>query len=354
LDWELTMKCNLDCTYCGTGLYAGHDNSTRHPPLAECLKTIDFMFEYADIYMRTKPQGIRYVILNVYGGEALHHPDIVEILSVLRKRYEPYQDHWHLTITTTTNAIIAPGRLDQIIPLIDEFTVSYHTENTPKQKQQFQDNLLKIKAAGVRQKCIVLMHSESDRFADAQAMITWLGQHGIKHLPKQLDHHPAREEFNYNQQQVVWFEGLYKKPLAHAVMHDNKADLSDTGRACCGGRSLCADQNRQDPQKFVSNKFPGWYCSVNHFFLYVKQVNGEVYVNKDCKMNYDGTVGPIGNLNNVAPILVQARDTDKPVIRCANERCRCGLCAPKAENLDTYQTIMRKYEIPNSNLLHQT
>ncbi len=332
----------------------GHDNSTRHPPLTECLKTIDFMFEYADIYMRTKPQGIRYVILNIYGGEALHHPNIVQILSVLRERYQPYQDHWHLTITTTTNAVIAPGRLDQIIPFIDEFTVSYHTENTPKQKQQFRDNLLKIKSAGVRQKCIVMMHSEPDRFEDAQAMITWLKQHDIKHLPKQLDHHPQRMDFNYDQQQVIWFEGLYKRSLNHAVMHDNKSDLASTGRACCGGRSLCVDQNRQAPQKFVANKFSGWHCSVNHFFLYVKQVNGEVYVNKDCKMNYDGTVGPIGNLNNIEPILAQARDTDKPVIRCAKDRCFCGLCAPKAENLDTYQTIMRKYEIPNSNLLHQT
>jgi len=312
------------------------------------------MFEYADIYMRTKPQGIRYVILNIYGGEALHHPSIVEILSMLRERYQPYQDRWHLTITTTTNAIIAPARLDRIIPLIDEFTVSYHTENTPKQKQQFRDNLLKIKSAGVRQKCIVLMHSEPDRFVDAQEMISWLTVNDIKHLPRQLDHDSARDKFNYNQQQVVWFEGLYKKPLAHAVVHDNKTDLADTGRSCCGGRSLCENQNRREPQKFVSNKFPGWYCSVNHFFLYVKQVNGEVYVNKDCKMNYNGTVGPIGNLNNIAPILAQARDPDKPVIRCAKERCLCGLCAPKAENSDTYQTIMRKYEIPNSNLLHQT
>jgi hypothetical protein len=232
--------------------------------------------------------------------------------------------------------------------------VSYHTENTPKQKQQFRDNLLKIKSAGVRQKCIVMMHSEPDRFEDAQAMITWLKQHDIKHLPKQLDHHPQRMDFNYDQQQVIWFEGLYKRSLNHAVMHDNKSDLASTGRACCGGRSLCVDQNRQAPQKFVANKFSGWHCSVNHFFLYVKQVNGEVYVNKDCKMNYDGTVGPIGNLNNIEPILAQARDTDKPVIRCAKDRCFCGLCAPKAENLDTYQTIMRKYEIPNSNLLHQT
>jgi len=69
-------------------------------------------------------------------------------------------------------------------------------------------------------------------------------------------------------------------------------------------------------------------------------------------MNYDGTVGPIGNLNDIAPILTQARDPDKPVIRCAKKQCRCGLCAPKAENLDTYKTIMKKYEIPNPDILH--
>lgn len=344
------MKCNLDCSYCDTGIYGGHDNLQRHPLVADCLRTIDFMFAYVDIYMGNKPRGIKYVILNVYGGEALHHPDIVEILTAVRERYAAYQDRWHLTITTTTNAIIAPARLDQIIPFIDEFTVSYHTENTPKQKQQFRDNLLKIKAAGVRQKCIVLMHSEPNKFEDAQRMIAWLKENNIKLLPKQLDHEPEID-FNYNQQQVVWFEGLYKKSLDHAVIKNHKADLADTGRACCGGRSLCADQGYQHPQKFVSNRFPGWYCSVNHFFLYVKQVNGEVYVNKDCKMNYSGTVGPIGNLDDIAPILAQARDTNKPVIRCAKERCLCGLCAPKADNLDTYQTIMRKYEIPNPDIL---
>jgi hypothetical protein len=309
------------------------------------------MFEYVDVYMRTKPRGIRYVILNVYGGEALHHPNIVEILSVLRDRYQPYQDRWHLTVTTTTNAIIAPHRLDKIIPLIDEFTVSYHTENTVEQKQQFRDNLLKIKASGTRQKCIVLMHSESDKFADAQNMISWLTENNIKYLPRQLDHGP-NVDFNYNQQQVVWFEGLYKKSLDHAVIKNNKADLADTGRACCGGRAFCTDQSYRTTQKFVSNKFDKWYCSVDQFFLYVKQVNGEVYVNKDCKMNFDGTVGPIGNLKNPAPILKQARDPDRPIIQCAKERCYCGLCAPKAENLDTYQTIMRKYEIPNPDLLH--
>ena len=348
MDWELTMKCNLDCSYCETGVYGGHDNSQRHPPLKDCLETIDFMFEYVDIYMATKPRGIRYVILNVYGGEALHHPDIIDILNTVRERYLPYQDQWHLTITTTTNAIIAPHRLDQIIPLIDEFTVSYHTDNTADQKQQFRENLLRIKDAERRQKCIVLMHSEPDKFADAQLMIEWLKQNDIKHLPRQLDHF-REDDFNYNQQQVVWFEGLYKKSLDHSAMKDGKADLANTGRSCCGGRELCENQNRQDPQTFVANKFPGWYCSVNHFFVYIKQINGEVYVNKDCKMNYNGKVGPIGNLNNTQPILEQAQNP--PVIQCARWRCFCGLCAPKAADLDTYKSIMRKYEIPNPNLL---
>ena len=342
------MKCNLDCSYCNTGIYGGHDNSQRHPPLEECLRTIDFMFKYVDIYMSTKPRGIKYVVLNVYGGEALYHPNIVEILTAVRKQHQQYQDLWHLTVTTTTNAIVAPHRLDQIIPLIDEFTVSYHTDNTPEQKQQFCDNLLKIKTANRRQKCIVLMHSEPNKFADAQAMIEWLKQNNIKHLPRQLDHYPE-DDFNYNSQQVIWFEGLYKKSLVQPVTPDSKVDLADTGRACCGGRELCADQNRQDPQKFVANKFPGWYCSVNHFFLYIKQVNGEVYVNKDCKMNYAGEVGPIGHLNNTDAILKQAQNPG--IIQCAKERCYCGLCAPKAENLDTYKSIMRKYEISNPNLL---
>lgn len=345
------MKCNLNCSYCGTGIYKGHDNSTAHPDTAGCLDAIDFMFEYADTYMANKVNGIRYAVLNVYGGESLHHPDIVKILQSVHEQYRPYRDRWHLTVTTTTNAIISDKKLQKIIPLVDEFTVSYHAENSQKQKQQFKDNLLTIKQSGQRLKCVIPMHSESTYFDDDVAMINWLKQNDIPYLPKPLDHDSGAVKFNYNSQQVVWFERLYKKTLNHTVVHDNKTDLADIGRPCCGGRQLCENQQHKTPQIFVANKFPGWYCSVNQFFLYVKQVNGEVYVNKDCKMNYDGGVGPIGNLDNTAPILLQARDSNRPIIRCAKERCHCGLCAPKAADLDTYQTMMRKYEIPNSNLL---
>lgn len=317
------------------------------------------MFDYVDRKMRLRPQGSKHVVLNVYGGEALHHPEIVAILKSARQQHQPHKDSWTLTITTTTNALVTLQKLQNIIPLIDEFTVSYHTESTDKQKQQFLDNLLAIKAAGVRQKCIVLMHADPVLFADAQNMIAWLQQHDIKHLPRQLDHRKEDIQFNYAPQQVKWFDNLYteKSNTATAsipaeLVGQTTTDLADTGRACCGGRQLCADQNYRKRDFFVVNKFPDWYCGVDQFFLYIKQVNGEVFVNKDCKMNYQGEVGPIGTLHDSDKILAQM-DT-VPVIQCKKSRCYCGLCAPKARDLNTYTQIMKKYEISDSNLLSKT
>jgi hypothetical protein len=125
--------------------------------------------------------------------------------------------------------------------------------------------------------------------------------------------------------------------------------LTKVGRACCGGRQTCTDQNYKQRHFYVENKFPDWYCSVNHFFLYVKQVNGEIYVNRDCKMNFKGEVGPIGNLNDTDNILSTLRnqlDTDSlPIIQCKKHQCMCGLCAPKANTLEKYNEIMKKYQL---------
>lgn len=353
LDWELTLKCNLDCSYCGTGLHGGHDNSTRHPPVEECVKTIDFMFEYADIYLSKKPRGLKYVILNVYGGESLHHPDIVEILQAVRLKYEnSYQDRWHLTIITTTNAMVSQRKLSKIIPLIDEFTCSYHSECTDKQKTEFKDNVNIIKDSGKKVKVVVLMHNKSELFDDSVRMIEWCKTNDIKYLPRQLDQ--KIEKPHFNSQQIKWFDRLYKSK-SYKVIEDlapvpvlDKFNLTDTGRACCGGRQLCKDFNRYQRNFFVENKFPDWYCSVNEFFLYIKQVNGEIYVNKDCKMSFDGQVGPIGYLSEASKLLSWTRENLEnktlPVIRCKKDRCLCGLCAPKAKDFDDFNKMMRMYQ----------
>ena len=356
LDWELTLKCNLDCAYCpSTGINQSHDNSTRHPPLADCLKTIDFMFEYADMYMSLRPKSLRQVVLNVYGGESLHHPDIVTVLEQVHQRYQQYRDRWNLTITTTTNAIVSDKKFAKIIPLIDEFTTSYHTHTTDKQKQQFKKNLLAIQAAGRRLKCVVLMHSESELFADANDMIAWLIENDIRHLPRALDH--FSDDFNYEPQQIKWFDNIYQSKSFNSTSKLTKlgadvvdsTNMLDLGRACCGGRQLHQDQNYKTRDFFVANRFPDWYCSVNHFFLYIKQYTGDVFVNKDCKMNFNGTVGAIGNLKQADQLLNETKNyinTDTmPVIQCKKSQCLCGLCAPKAATRNEYDTIIKKYFI---------
>jgi len=352
LDWELTMKCNLDCSYCISDLYGGHNNSIDHPPLAECLKSIDFMFAYADLYMKHKPKGLRYVVLNIYGGEALHHPDVVEILLQVRNKHKSYQDNWHLTIATTTNAIVSPKKLTNIIPYIDEFTVSYHSECSDKQKQQFKNNLLQIQASGRRLKCVVLMNNNESHFDDGKTMIKWLETNSIKLLPRQLDD-PTNSFRNYNEKQIVWFNNLYRAKthgVADKIVPQQPlTNLGDTGRACCGGRQMCQDQNYKERKFYViDNKFENWFCSVNWFFLYVKQVTKEIFVNKDCKMNFDGSVGPIGTLEHdqqLLDTLSKQLDTKTlPVIQCKKYNCLCGLCAPKARDLDTYKQIIKKYQ----------
>jgi hypothetical protein len=198
-----------------------------------------------------------------------------------------------------------------------------------------------------------MMHQDPELFQDATNLMAWLNNHNIKLLPKQLDGSSGVEgDRIYNQTQIQWFNNIYNSKTfgqTTELLEDKvESNLTDLGRACCGGRSVCANQNYKQRNFYVENKFPDWYCSVNHFFLYVKQVNGEVYVNKDCKMNFDGQVGPIGNLNDTIKILStlknQLDSNNLPIIQCKKYNCWCGLCAPKAKNLDTYYSIMKKYQ----------
>ena len=197
------------------------------------------------------------------------------------------------------------------------------------------------------------MHQNPDFFQDATNIISWLTEQNIKLLPRQLDNNIGVDGNRiYDQQQVHWFDNFYKTKTfgqPTALLQDKvKSHLTDVGRACCGGRQTCKDQNYKQRHFYVENKFPNWHCSVNHFFLYIKQVNGEVFVNKDCKMNFEGQVGPIGHLENtdlmLSTLKMQLDNNTLPIIQCKKYNCLCGLCAPKAKNLDTYKSIMKKYQ----------
>jgi len=344
LDWELTKLCNLDCSYCPVdtvGYDGGHDNNTSHPPLAECLQSIDFMYEYVDLYMQYKKSSQRKVVLNVYGGESLFHPDIVEILEQVRERYKPYQDRWYLTVTCTTNGIVGQNHWRRIVPLIDEFTMSYHPENLPKQKQQFKDNVLYLKDNHLRFKTVVMMHNDPEYFKDSVSMVEFCKENDLRHVAKPLDNWQPEWQYTgeqYNKLKTFWMTPVTDTPK-------DRVQAIEEGRACCGGRRLSLNGDLKSNVNFVTRQgFEGWSCSVNWFFLFVQQLTGAVYTNKDCKVSTSGQVEPLGNIQEYSKIIdtlqQQLESRTLPVIKCVKETCRCGFCAPKAEDPVVFRELI--------------
>lgn len=340
LDWELTKLCNLDCSYCSTGITGGHDNTTRHPPLEDCLKAIDFMYEYVDQYMQHKRPTQRKVVLNVYGGESVFHPDIVEILRECHSRYEQYQDRWHLTVTCTTNAIVGQRRWAEIVPLVDEFTVSYHAENLPKQRQQFLDNILYLKQHNRRFKCVVMMHNNPELFEHSKTVIEFCKTHRIRHVVKPLDN--RGDEWTYTGTQFNELKTFWMIPVTDTK---DTVQAIDEGRACCGGRRLSVNSDLKSNVTFVPRQgFEGWSCSVNWFFLFLRQVDRAVFSNKDCRMSTTGQVEPLGYVDDgrIIDTLKTQLATGMPVIKCKKEYCRCGFCAPKAEDPAEFKRLIMR------------
>jgi organic radical activating enzyme len=346
LDWEITKLCNLDCSYCGTG----HDNSTQHPPLAECLKTIDFMYEYVNQYMQHKKPSQRKVILNVYGGESLFHPNIVEILETCRSKYQQYKDKWYLTVINTTNAIVGKNQWARIIPLIDEFTVSYHAENLLKQKELFKTNLLELQKQNKRFKCVVMMHK--NYWNDVLDIIEFCKINAINYVAKPID----GVNYSYSPEQFKTLKTFWMQSVPISKQSDYKKTIDkvgettdsslNQGRSCCGGRKLSINNDLKSSVGFVPKQgFRGWSCSVNWFFLFIDQLKGEVYTNKDCRTSTTNLIEPLGYLSNPNQILDTLKTqlaSNMPIIQCIKDICVCGYCAPKAQDKKDFMDLIRR------------
>jgi len=352
ITWESTLKCNLDCSYCGKD---AHDNSIPHPSLEECLDTADFLLEYADLYVSRKNQNHRHVSLNIFGGESLFHPNIVDILNHIKNRHQEKGYNWSLGLSTVTNAVVKDRIWDKIVDLVDYFTISYHSEATEEQQNLVRKNLLTLKNKGKNYHCAIMMHPKN--WDNCQDMIEWCKDHGIKHLPRQIDHGLLNFKFYYKRDQAEWFRDFYnpgcggcqEKSTISKIKNKviSIVNLETQGRSCCGGTPFHIDQDYGTTQTHIKNRVKGWHCSVNYFFVFVKQVTGEVFLNKDCKVNFNQEIGPIGYLSEKERIIKDLRknleEDSLPTVICAKDKCWCGLCAPKAATKQVYDNIIDKY-----------
>lgn len=330
--WESTLKCNMDCSYCGDG----HDNLQPHPDLASSLQTVDFIFDYLQIQMQNRKH--RIAGLNIQGGESINHPKIIEILEYIQEKKLAVD--YNLSVALITNATTTANRWKKIVDLVEYFTISFHAEMNLKQRYNFLNNITYLKYKDKNFQVNIMMHPKY--WNECIAMIDYCQTHNIKYHMRQIDHSWFDTRFNYTAEQVEYI--TKKKPASFTdkalALVKNGFDLDAKGRSCCGGNTLCADGCNVNR---VVNKFKGWHCSVDKYFLYIKQSTGEVFTNKDCRMNWNGNVGPIGNLNNTEDILNRLRN-GTPTIICKKTKCWCGLCAPKSKDGATLAKVL------NSNL----
>ncbi len=345
IDWLLTLKCNYDCSYCPIGP-TGHDNSTQHPPLEKCIKMLKQMYQYTDIMMQNKKNQFKDAILNVYGGEALYHPDIEKIIIETSRHYEKYSNSWRLKRRMTTNATAPEKKWQTVCEHIEGVTFSYHSQGAKKMQTLFKRNIEHVLKLRKEYDIIVCAFPHDGYWQDCLDFLEYCKQNKLNARPKLLDGPMGL----YGQKHI---EELAPYLEDDSIGKQFKPDIpiDNQGRACCGGRSMCTNRNIKDYQTMIPRKFgfEGWHCSANWFFLHGNNVNGEYYTNKDCRVTMNQTQGAIANMNTmpeyIRVIKEQLFSNTVPMLRCVQKKCLCGICAPKSihrENLDAIMKIFNE------------
>jgi hypothetical protein len=208
-----------------------------------------------------------------------------------------------------------------------------------------------------------MMHNNADLFADSFQAIEFCEHNKIRYVVKPVDN--DEEKWKYTPEQfgtlktfwinlVTGIQKLEYKRKIDQPSNTEEVQSINQGRQCCGGRKLSLNGDLKSSVSFVPKQgFRGWYCSVNWFFLFVQQVTGKVYTNKDCRTSTTGKIEPLGTLNEYEKILNQLEkqldSQEPPIIQCIKDICMCGFCAPKAENLEDYKTLLSRNLLKENN-----
>ena len=213
-----------------------------------------------------------------------------------------------------------------------------------------------LKKNNKRFKCVILMHTEEKLFNDTEAVIQFCNDNQIRYFVKPLDNPGDDWKYSINQYsklKKIWIKSVPESKqneylnLIDNVGKSNSVSSINEGRMCCGGRKLSLNGDLKSCVSFVPKQgFTDWYCSVNWFFLFVRQLDKNVFTNKDCKMSTSGNFEPLGNLNDSKKIIDtlknQLQNNVMPIIQCKKDICLCGFCAPKADNKETFLKLIKR------------
>lgn len=337
--WDILRRCNLDCTYCES---TRHDNYSKLPSLEELTNTFRFIREYVKIYNSKRTEKLKSNI-DFTGGEPTVNNNFWPLLDLIKET-----DEFNLSLTT--NGTWASSFTDRILKYFRHVTISWHAEDNLNKRTV--DNIIALHEAGMSIQANIMLHC--DYFDEAISICEMLRAKGIKVNPVPIgdgnivrkgwfvdaDGTNRRTSHEYTEEQQAWFFNWMGQPRKV----NSTAEGTNVGRACCGGR--CTQglvDNEWKQVKLVNNWFKDWYCTVNWYFLHIDQTNGTVYHHQTCQATFDGR-GPIGTLSNSAFILNELEDMlSKPVkpIVCPNQRCGCGMCVPKAKELDEFKQLWK-------------
>ena len=343
-EWLITLKCNYDCPYCPIGP-GGHDNSTQHPSFEKSLVMLDQIYEYVDVVMSHKKTWFRDVVMHLLGGEVIYHPQIIELMRQSSERYQKYKDRWNLKRRLTTNGTATEKTWQAICHHVEGITMSYHSTGPEKLRKCFKTNLLYLNEIKKEHDVIVLMYPDKDHWRDCVEFLQWAKQNKIIARPKILDG-PLGV---YNNQHL--------KDLSEFIHADELKDWDTEERAdaqargCCGGRKMCFNRNLKKHSFLVPRKlgFKGWHCSANQFFLHGNNVTGQYFTNHDCSVKLGGTTGSLADINTMFSYIENMKKQSVlPTLLCAQEKCFCGVCAPKAMDHAQLMNIMKIYNKPTS------
>jgi MoaA/NifB/PqqE/SkfB family radical SAM enzyme len=300
------------------------------------LKTFEFVKQYTNIYQQPNAN------IAFTGGEPTVNPRFWDLVDYIKQNS-------NYTLGLTTNGTYAEKHTDTIIKNFVAATISWHAEIDKKLRDRAITNAIALQKLGFDVRVNVMMHT--DLWNQSLQAYGQLVSVGVKTNPviigdgvfgdtdwfTDIAGTPRRTSHPYTLEQQAWY---FKIKGLDADTIDKIKSGNTLPRSCCGNRDLMGKCNGcWTDIDAVNTNFKGWYCSVNKYFMHIEQHTGNVYHHQTCQATFNGR-GPIGNLSNIDDIINYANKNKNKVIICPNQRCGCGMCAPKAKLFNEYQQFV--------------